>query len=368
MNRNTEADNEILEEFRVYLEALPPIHMNPRLRNKIVLSDVIQETLVQAWLRLDRIRRLDAEGRKRWLRWKRKKIGLDHINYWHAMRRDVRQERPLGDAAAESWCGLLKDMIAQDSSPSERLAEQEKALRLVEALSQLDMLERKALILQQYRAWTLAQIAEHLGCTKGAVAGLHARGREKLRKYLSDAPRDKDAVNQTLEEYRAYLETLTFIRIDPRLRSKFDPSDIVQETLLEAWSDLERIQALDAEGRRRWLRHRLECNLRDRTRLCGVGQERSLEDAAASARRLPSWLVAEEDSPGERLAEQENALRLVEALSQLGVRQREALILKIYHGWTMAQIAEHLGCTSSAVAGLYARGLMALRKALAETD
>ena len=57
-----------------------------------------------------------------------------------------------------------------------------------------------------------------------------------------------DPVNQALEEFRAYLETLTFIRIDPRLHSEFSMSDIIQNTLLEAWRDLERIEALDADA------------------------------------------------------------------------------------------------------------------------
>jgi DNA-directed RNA polymerase specialized sigma24 family protein len=54
-------------------------------------------------------------------------------------------------------------------------------------------------------------------------------------------PRNTDAVNEAVEEFRDYLETLTFMRIDPRLQSKFGRSDIVQDTLVEAWLDLERI-------------------------------------------------------------------------------------------------------------------------------
>jgi DNA-directed RNA polymerase specialized sigma24 family protein len=59
--------------------------------------------------------------------------------------------------------------------------------KLVEGLSHLDVRQREALILQKYHGWTLAQIAEHLCCSVGAVAGLHARGLQKLRHYLPDA-------------------------------------------------------------------------------------------------------------------------------------------------------------------------------------
>lgn len=185
---------------------------------------------------------------------------------------------------------------------------------------------------------------------------------------------ETEAVNQTLEEFRAYLETLTFIQINPRLRGKFGLSDVVQNTLLEAWKDLERIEALDAAGRKRWLRRMLMNNLleeieRWRTGRRDVRLEQPLQAAAdESSCRLQSWLAAEDSSPSERLAREEDGLRLLEALSKLDARQREALILQKYHGWTLAQIAEHLGCTVGAVAGLHARGLKSLREHLPDME
>jgi RNA polymerase sigma-70 factor (subfamily 1) len=187
-------------------------------------------------------------------------------------------------------------------------------------------------------------------------------------------PCNTDALNETLEEFRAYLETLTFLQIDPRLRSKFDLSDVVQETMLEAWRDMQRLQALDAEGRKRWLRRMLVNNLLQTIERWRAGRrdarlEQPLEAAAAeSSCRLRNWLAVEDSSPSERLARQEEGLRLLEALAQLDARQREALMLQKYHGWTLTQIAEHLGCTVGAVAGLHARGLKALRKLLPDME
>jgi RNA polymerase sigma-70 factor (subfamily 1) len=177
-----------------------------------------------------------------------------------------------------------------------------------------------------------------------------------------------DTVNAALGEYRAYLETLTYIQIDPRLRSEFGLSDIIQQTLIEAWRDLERIQALDPEGRKRWLRRMLVNNLLDKIRRARPVKQ-SLEAAVAeSSFRLEKWLAVEDSSPGDRLEEKERAGRLLEALSELGPRQREALILQKWHGWTLAQIGEHLGCTPGAVAGLHARGLKELRKMLPDME
>jgi RNA polymerase sigma-70 factor (ECF subfamily) len=183
-----------------------------------------------------------------------------------------------------------------------------------------------------------------------------------------------DDFNRVLGEYRAYLETLTLIQIDPRLRSKFSMSDIVQNTLVEAWRDLKRIQALDADVRKRWLRRMLVNNLlqeidRWRARRRNPRLEQPLEAAAAeSSCRLQNWLAVEDTTPSERLAKQEEALRLLDALSKLDTRQREALILQKQHGWKLVQIAELMGCTTGAVAGLHAHGLKKLRKLLPDME
>lgn len=183
-------------------------------------------------------------------------------------------------------------------------------------------------------------------------------------------PSNTDALNQSLEEYRAYLETLTIIQVDPRLRSRFGFSDVVQNTLVEAWQEFERIGGLHEADRKRWLRRMLVNNLlqeieKHRAGRRDVRRERAVETAAEeSSSRLQSWLAGEDKSPSENLMAQDRSLQLLEALSQLNTRQREALILQKYHGWTLAQIAEHLGCTTGVVAGLHARGLEKLRQLL----
>jgi RNA polymerase sigma-70 factor, ECF subfamily len=182
-----------------------------------------------------------------------------------------------------------------------------------------------------------------------------------------------DTCNELMLEFRAYLETLTFIQVDPRLWSKFSMSDIIQDTLMEAWRDLEKLELLDTESCKRRLRTMLVNNLLDeihrwRTVKRDVGREQvSLDEAAAESYfRLRDWLTVKDSSPSEPLDRQEQGLRLLEALSKLDPRQREALVLQKYHGWTLAQIAEYLGCTIGAVAGLHARAIKKLRKCLTE--
>ena len=54
-------------------------------------------------------------------------------------------------------------------------------------------------------------------------------------------------------------------------------------------------------------------------------------------------------------------MRLAEALANQPEAQREALVLQHWHGWSLAQIAQHLERSPAAVAGLLKRGLKELR-------
>jgi RNA polymerase sigma-70 factor (ECF subfamily) len=100
--------------------------------------------------------------------------------------RDYRREASLDDALTGSSCNLQKWLATDSPGPDGRTDAAERAARLADALTRLPQREREALILQKYHGFSLAQIAEHLDCTTGAVAGLHARGLKRLRELLTD--------------------------------------------------------------------------------------------------------------------------------------------------------------------------------------
>jgi RNA polymerase sigma-70 factor (ECF subfamily) len=183
---STATCNQLLDEYRAYLETLTSIQIDPRLRNKIGMSDIIQNTLVEAWRELERIETLDTGRRKARLRAMLIHNLLDAIDRIRTGKRDVRREQALDAAAAESSCRLQKWLAAEQSTPSGQLIKQEEKLRVLEALSQLPEHEREALVLQQYHGWKLREIAVHLECTTNAVAGYQARGRKRLREPLGD--------------------------------------------------------------------------------------------------------------------------------------------------------------------------------------
>jgi RNA polymerase sigma-70 factor (ECF subfamily) len=172
------------------------------------------------------------------------------------------------------------------------------------------------------------------------------------------------------ERYRAYLHLLARLQLDRRLQAKVDASDIVQQTFFQAirgWGEFR--GRTDAEVAA-WLRQILARNLTNTLRDLGrqrrdVRRERSIRaDVEQSSARLESWLVADQTSPSQRAVRSEQAVQLANALANLPEAQREALTLHHLQAWTLDQVAEHLGRSPAAVAGLIKRGLRALRQQL----
>jgi RNA polymerase sigma-70 factor, ECF subfamily len=171
-----------------------------------------------------------------------------------------------------------------------------------------------------------------------------------------------------LERYRPYLMLLARAQVGPRLRDPLDVSGVVQQTFLEAHQKFCQFHGGNGDQLAAWLRQILAHNLADALRGLGAAKRdldrrRSLEDAMArSSVQLGAWLAdAGQASPSHHVQREERAVQLAAALAALPDAQREALVLQYWHGQSLAQIAEHLGRTPAAVAGLLKRGLKQLR-------
>jgi RNA polymerase sigma-70 factor (ECF subfamily) len=185
--------------------------------------------------------------------------------------------------------------------------------------------------------------------------------------------REPGVNGQALERFRAYLRLFAEVNLHPGVRAKLDASDMVQQTLLQAYEGLAGFRGKSEAELAAWLRQILARNLahsvRDLNRARrDVARERSLELALdASSAHLEAWLATDpQSSPSMHAQFNEEALRLAEALDRLPEAQREALVLQHWHNWSLADIGQHLDRSPAAVAGLIKRGLQQLRHHLEE--
>jgi RNA polymerase sigma-70 factor (ECF subfamily) len=178
---------------------------------------------------------------------------------------------------------------------------------------------------------------------------------------------EAESPEPTFEHYREYLGLLARLQVAPRLQAKIDLSGVVQVTLFEAHRALDQLRGQSEPQRAAWLRKILVHNLADELRKMAadkrdVNRERSLEAALEdSSSRLEALLAADQSSPSQKAMRQEQLLRLANALAALPEGQRKAVELHHLKGLGLTAIAQELGCSKPAVAGLLHRGLKALR-------
>jgi RNA polymerase sigma-70 factor, ECF subfamily len=174
-----------------------------------------------------------------------------------------------------------------------------------------------------------------------------------------------------LERYRSWLGLLARLQVEPRFRAKFDASDIVQQTLLEAVKDWPKFRGGTEAELAAWLRQILAHVLLHEVRRYGgaerrdIGREVSLEEALAeSSRRLGAALAAPGSSPSERAGRHELELRLADALARLPADYAEIILLRNVEGLSHEEAAGRMGRGAGAVRMLWVRALARLRQEL----
>lgn len=172
-----------------------------------------------------------------------------------------------------------------------------------------------------------------------------------------------------IEDFRDYLMVLARTRLQTPWHAQIDASDIVQETLLEAHRKSDQFRGTEPASMAAWLRQMLAFNLTDRIRALSrqkrdVAREVTIDSNAleGSSLRLQDLVASQQSSPSRHLMRLETLLQVATALEQLPDAQREAVRMRYIEGLPLAEIAQRLDRSTTAVAGLLKRGLEQLRQ------
>jgi RNA polymerase sigma-70 factor (ECF subfamily) len=171
------------ESDRAYLHYLAREYLRGRRGGPVEVSDVVQQALLKAHRKREQFRGgTDAE----WRAWLRRVLA----NVIADAHRAAPRERAVCGALDASASRLENLLPRVDSTPSLAAQREERLAKLAGALDTLSEDERIAIHLRYFEdpPWPLSEIARRLKRpTAKSVAGLLARGLQKLRQQVGDA-------------------------------------------------------------------------------------------------------------------------------------------------------------------------------------
>ncbi|WP_165246364.1 sigma-70 family RNA polymerase sigma factor [Paludisphaera soli] len=203
--RAGEADalGELCALYRNYLRMVVRTGLGPRLRERLELSDVVQEALVEV---VRQFPQFTGQNEAALVGWLRRLVGqkLADLGRYHSRTKraggvaavplDALWDGGRGEGKAEPGGGgggggrLLDVLALSQTSPSEVVSRRELIVLLADALGALP--EGEADVLWLYHAENLSfeTIGERMGLSRKSVRGVWARGLKRLKRSLEGPP------------------------------------------------------------------------------------------------------------------------------------------------------------------------------------
>ena len=184
---------------------------------------------------------------------------------------------------------------------------------------------------------------------------------------------DRAAFDKLVAGHRARLRQMVALRLDARIKSRVDPSDVIQETLVNAaqrFPEYVRTRPLPFYP---WLRQiALDQLVRVHRRHLGA-QRRSVRQETAlapllsdeSVQQLAGRLLSRGSAPDRGLLRSETRRQVQSALERLAPDDREVLVLRYLEQLTGPEVAAILGISPSALRMRQLRALQRLQDLIA---
>jgi RNA polymerase sigma-70 factor, ECF subfamily len=185
---------------------------------------------------------------------------------------------------------------------------------------------------------------------------------------------DRESLDRLLDSYSGYLHVLSRAQLDKRIQHRVDPSDIVQETLMEAHRGIANFRGVELHEFTGWLRQVLVHNIANavgthmRAAKRSVHREQLFASLSASMdqshQSLSALAAGHSRSPASEADHQETLSELAKALEQLSANHRTVIVLRHLEGLGFPEIASRMGRSVGAVRMLWLRAIEQLRSAM----
>lgn len=181
---------------------------------------------------------------------------------------------------------------------------------------------------------------------------------------------DLQALGDLLQHYREKLLRIIHFRMDPRLRSRLDADDILQDAYIESNSRFADYVANQEMPFFLWLRfiaiqklfqlHRkhLGAQIRDAAREVSIY---SSPQPQATSAVLAAHLLGKHTSPSVAAVRAETTALVENALNSMNEMDREILALRRFEKLSNSEVSELLDITKTAASNRYIRALQRLK-------
>jgi RNA polymerase sigma-70 factor (ECF subfamily) len=192
-----EALGELCDLYRNYLRMMVRTGMGVRLRERVELSDVVQETLVEVVRQFPQFTGRDEIALVGWLRRLVAQRLVDLARYHGRAKRAAAATAVSLDAPWDGGAGLapdgssprlLDELSLSQTSPSEAAGRRELIVVLADALADLPEPEAEILWLYHAEGLTFKAIERRLGLGRKSIRALWARGLRRIRRRLDPEP------------------------------------------------------------------------------------------------------------------------------------------------------------------------------------
>lgn len=194
----TEALGELCDLYRNYLRMLARTGLGPRLRERVELSDVVQETLIEVIRQFPAFTGQDEIALVGWLRrliaQKLADLGRFHSRVkrgggeapWPLDAPLTTGNAPLqaGADAATRSARLAELLTLSQTSPSEVASRREATVLLADALTKLPADQAEILWLYHVEGLSFEAIGHQQGVSRKVIRGLWAKGLASLRRSM----------------------------------------------------------------------------------------------------------------------------------------------------------------------------------------
>jgi RNA polymerase sigma-70 factor, ECF subfamily len=176
---------ELLAHYRSVIRDTIALRLDRRLAARVDVSDVVQETYLEAARRMPEYLDRSAMPFHLWLRWlAREQVLVHHRRHLRADKRAISRETPL--LPEDSSACLVRKLLDHAPSPSQIVATAEGVEKLREALGRLDDDEHDLILWRHFERLTNADLGQLLGINEAAAGKRYIRALEKLKVRLEE--------------------------------------------------------------------------------------------------------------------------------------------------------------------------------------